>query len=82
MKFISWNVNGLRACVQKGFLDFFNSIDAVCFWIFQVDLIVCDIQITAQYDRLFGIECLKIFSEIILPLHTVRQVFQTRNVLK
>ena len=28
MKFISWNVNGLRACVQKGFLDFFNSIDA------------------------------------------------------
>ena len=28
MKFISWNVNGLRACVQKGFLDFFTSIDA------------------------------------------------------
>ncbi|MCL2171560.1 MAG: exodeoxyribonuclease III, partial [Defluviitaleaceae bacterium] len=24
MKFISWNVNGLRACVGKGFLDFFN----------------------------------------------------------
>ena len=28
MKFISWNVNGLRACVQKGFLDFFQEIDA------------------------------------------------------
>ena len=28
MKFISWNVNGLRACVQKGFLDFFKEIDA------------------------------------------------------
>lgn len=28
MKFISWNVNGLRACVQKGFLDFFNEMDA------------------------------------------------------
>lgn len=28
MKFISWNVNGLRACVQKGFLDFFHEIDA------------------------------------------------------
>ena len=28
MKFISWNVNGLRACVQKGFLDFFHSVDA------------------------------------------------------
>ena len=28
MKFISWNVNGLRACVQKGFMDFFKEIDA------------------------------------------------------
>lgn len=33
MKFISWNVNGQRACVQKGFLDFFNSIDADFFCI-------------------------------------------------
>ena len=31
MKFISWNVNGLRACVQKGFLDFFRAADADCF---------------------------------------------------
>lgn len=28
MKFISWNVNGLRACVGKGFMDFFNSANA------------------------------------------------------
>lgn len=28
MKFISWNVNGLRACVQKGFTEFFDGIDA------------------------------------------------------
>jgi len=28
MRFVSWNVNGLRACIQKGFLDFFNSADA------------------------------------------------------
>ena len=28
MKFISWNVNGLRACMQKGFLDFFNDVNA------------------------------------------------------
>ena len=28
MKFISWNVNGLRACMQKGFLDFFREADA------------------------------------------------------
>ena len=28
MKFISWNVNGLRACVTKGLQDYFNDIDA------------------------------------------------------
>ncbi len=28
MKLISWNVNGLRACVGKGFLDFFNQVDS------------------------------------------------------
>ena len=28
MKFISWNVNGLRACMGKGFMDFFNAEDA------------------------------------------------------
>ncbi|MGN0999163.1 MAG: exodeoxyribonuclease III [Faecousia sp.] len=28
MRFISWNVNGLRACMQKGFLDYFESSDA------------------------------------------------------
>ena len=31
MKFISWNVNGIRACVTKGFLDFFNEVDADIF---------------------------------------------------
>ena len=33
MKFISWNVNGLRACVQKGFLDYFRQADADVFCI-------------------------------------------------
>ena len=28
MKFISWNVNGLRACMGKGFMDFFNTENA------------------------------------------------------
>ena len=28
MKFISWNVNSLRACLQKGFMDFFTHSDA------------------------------------------------------
>lgn len=31
MKLISWNVNGLRACLNKGFLDFFAEIDADIF---------------------------------------------------
>jgi len=31
MKFVSWNVNGLRACLKKGFLDFFNAEDADIF---------------------------------------------------
>ena len=31
MKFISWNVNGLRACVGKGFLDFFKEANADIF---------------------------------------------------
>lgn len=33
MKLISWNVNGIRACVTKGFMDFFNDIDADIFCI-------------------------------------------------
>lgn len=33
MKFISWNVNGLRACVKKGFLDFLTGSDADFFCI-------------------------------------------------
>ena len=31
MKLISWNVNGLRACMQKGFMDFFHAQDADIF---------------------------------------------------
>lgn len=31
MKLISWNVNGIRACVKKGFLDFFKETDADIF---------------------------------------------------
>lgn len=31
MKFVSWNVNGLRACIGKGFLDYFMETDADVF---------------------------------------------------
>ena len=33
MKFISWNVNGIRACAGKGFMDFFQETDADIFCI-------------------------------------------------
>lgn len=38
MKFISWNVNGIRACLQKGFLDFFKDATADCFCIQETKL--------------------------------------------
>ncbi|WP_342541311.1 exodeoxyribonuclease III [Heyndrickxia sp. FSL K6-6286] len=33
MKFVSWNVNGIRACINKGFLSYFNNVDADIFCI-------------------------------------------------
>lgn len=33
MKLISWNVNGIRACVGKGFMDYFKGVDADIFCI-------------------------------------------------
>lgn len=38
MKLISWNVNGLRACVQKGFLDFFREAGADFFCVQETKL--------------------------------------------
>jgi len=38
MKLISWNVNGLRACVGKGFLDFFAAADADIFCVQETKL--------------------------------------------
>jgi exodeoxyribonuclease III len=38
MKLISWNVNGLRACVNKGFLDYFQRVDADIFCVQEIKL--------------------------------------------
>ncbi len=38
MKLISWNVNGLRACITKGFEDFFKEVDADMFCIQETKL--------------------------------------------
>ncbi|MGN1003202.1 MAG: exodeoxyribonuclease III [Oscillospiraceae bacterium] len=53
MKLISWNVNGLRACMGKGFLDFFNRADADVFCLqetkLQPDQIQLDLPGYEQY---------------------------------
>ena len=38
MKIVSWNVNGLRACMTKGFMDFFNSVDADTFCLQEIKM--------------------------------------------
>lgn len=38
MKLISWNVNGLRACITKGFLDFFDEMNADVFCLQEIKL--------------------------------------------
>lgn len=45
MKFISWNVNGLRACMNKGFLDFFQAADADVFCLQETKLQAGQIQL-------------------------------------
>ncbi|MED1421329.1 exodeoxyribonuclease III [Bacillus smithii] len=38
MRLVSWNVNGLRACVRKGFLDYFQEVDADIFCVQETKL--------------------------------------------
>lgn len=38
MKLVSWNVNGLRACVRKGFLDYFKQVNADVFCVQEIKL--------------------------------------------
>lgn len=38
MKIVSWNVNGLRACLKKGFMDYFSQMDADIFCLQEIKL--------------------------------------------
>ncbi|BFT65906.1 MULTISPECIES: exodeoxyribonuclease III [Parvimonas] len=38
MRFVSWNVNGLRACIKKGFLDYFNDINVDFFCLQEIKM--------------------------------------------
>ena len=51
MKLISWNVNGLRAAINKGFEDFFNEIDADIFCIQETKM--QEYQIDENMERIF-----------------------------
>ena len=53
MKLISWNVNGLRAVINKGFKDFFKEIDADIF----------SIQETKMQEAQLDENILKIFED-------------------
>lgn len=52
MKLISWNVNGLRACVRKGFLDYFEEVDADIFCVQEIKLQEgqIDLDLEGYYD--------------------------------
>lgn len=55
MKFISWNVNGLRACINKGFSDFFKEADADVFCIQETKLQPEQVEITFEgYHQYFN----------------------------
>ncbi len=52
MKLVSWNVNGIRACVKKGFLDYFHEVDADIFCIQESKLQEGQIELELEgYDQ-------------------------------
>lgn len=54
MKFVSWNVNGLRSCLSKGFEDFFKTIDADIFAIQETKLQPDQVDLTTPgYKQFF-----------------------------
>ena len=65
LKLISWNVNGLRACYDKGFIDIFRQLDADFFCLQetkmqagQLDLQFDGYQELCRKERIFGNSCL------------------------
>src|SRR5699024_501127 len=70
MKLASWNVNGLRACVRKGFLDYFHELDADFFSVQeiklqegQIDLLLDDYHIYWNYAERKGYSGTAIFTK-------------------
>ena len=55
MKLISWNVNGIRACVKKGFEKFFKQIDADIFCIQETKMQVIKAEETADIKEILAL---------------------------
>ena len=53
MKFVSWNVNGLRACMSKGFSDYFRAADADFFCLQETKMQPGQAEIPAEGYHLF-----------------------------
>lgn len=67
MKFVSWNVNGIRACVKKGFEDFFKDIDADIFAIQETKCQPEQIELEAQgYEQFWNSAQRKGYSGVAL----------------
>ena len=67
MKFVSWNVNGIRACVKKGFEGFFKDIDADIFAIQETKCQPEQIELEAQgYEQFWNSAQRKGYSGVAL----------------
>ena len=58
MKLISWNVNGIRACVGKNFMEFFNEVNADRFCLQETKL--QENQIDLQSTKRESTHCLNV----------------------
>ena len=54
MKIISWNVAGIRACIKKGFIDFFNEINADIFCVQEVKALKEQIEFLPDGYKLYA----------------------------
>lgn len=85
MRFVSWNVNGLRAVVRKGFTDFFEKIDADIFAVQeiklqagQIDLKMDDYEIYWNYAERKGYAGVAVFTKLT-PLNVFYGLNDTPN---
>jgi len=76
MKLVSWNVNGLRACITKGFLEYFNAADADFFCIQETKLQPHQIELEPEGYQVFWNSAVKkgYSGTAVFAKHTPRSV--------